>query len=250
MEHRLEELLTAMTSPDPKVRDGWAYQELAQGILSGLWDSSLPTIEARAVEHLNHPDIQARSFAPLILCWVIQAGGGSRHAFEACRSWYLQEEDNRAYDPRLGWLHAVAHGADCLAEYVRVGLAEPTEVLETLAQKLVTSDQPWSQQEEARLVRAVKVSLSGDTQATAQPWFNLLEEAIKTAEQAETIGASPVWFSNLRSVLSLSYVTAAEALAQGSSQLTRIQEKSLQEESLRLLTFLLPWLLSPEEESR
>lgn len=243
MAHTLSELLTAMTSPDPTVRDGWAYEELAQGILSGQWDSSLPDIQATAIGYLEHSKIQARAFAPLILRWTIQAGAHNRSVFEACRRWYLGEKDTRGYDAQLGWLHAIAHGADCLAECASAGIATADEVLRVLAQRLVSSDSAWVQQEDARVVRAVIVVLLGSPDTLPDAWFECLNDAVTAYEQRAIQGsAPPVWVSNLQSVLSLSCVWASGP-AIDELILSQNQRKVIQHESRKLLGILLPWFL-------
>ncbi|MBC9958070.1 DUF2785 domain-containing protein [Yimella sp. cx-51] len=45
--------------------------------------------------------------------------------------------DTRGYDDELGWLHAVAHGADFLGSSAKVGAATPSEVLQPIAYRLV-----------------------------------------------------------------------------------------------------------------
>ncbi|MGW5030708.1 DUF2785 domain-containing protein [Streptomyces nigra] len=38
----------------------------------------------------------------------------------AFSAWYPQERDTPGWDDSLGWLHAVAHGADAVAAFVQV----------------------------------------------------------------------------------------------------------------------------------
>lgn len=80
-------------------------------------------------------EVQARTFAPLMLTWVVDAG--DREAFEAVARWYPAESDTRGYDDDFGWLHAVAHGADYLGECARTGIATGREVLDLLAARLI-----------------------------------------------------------------------------------------------------------------
>lgn len=83
-QHDWPELLVAMTDRDPAVRDGWAYQELAEGLDSGRWADDLQAIREAALTHFRHFEVQARTFAPLICCWIINAGAGDRSIFDAC----------------------------------------------------------------------------------------------------------------------------------------------------------------------
>ena len=43
----------------------------------------------------------------------------------AFTSWYPAETDLRGYDQKLGWLHAVAHGADLLGAFGRCPQVDP-----------------------------------------------------------------------------------------------------------------------------
>lgn len=90
--HDLRQLLDGLASSDPAVRDGWAYAELAEGIESGRFDGQWPTIRAAARDHLTSDAVQARTFAPLILAWLVDAGDRDRDAFTAVAAWYPAEQ--------------------------------------------------------------------------------------------------------------------------------------------------------------
>src|SRR6202034_786369 len=76
---------------------------------------------------LKDQELQARTFADLILAEVVERDMTSGRATaeaslrwrDAFASWYPAERDLRGWDERLGWLHAVAHGADALAQFGR-----------------------------------------------------------------------------------------------------------------------------------
>lgn len=65
---------------------------------------------------------KARTFAPLILASAVNrdtaTGAGHLDATTVRRwlngfiTWWVAETDIRGWDDELGWLHAVAHGAD------------------------------------------------------------------------------------------------------------------------------------------
>lgn len=136
-----------MTSPDPNIRDGSAYQELYTRIrvTADLRDAELSYIAERAVAHLTHARVQARTVAPLILTWLIRA---QNHCptewFSAAADWYLNEPDTRGHDPHLGWLHAIAHGADLIATAVTHGGQPAEAALRILGQRTTaTTDYAW-----------------------------------------------------------------------------------------------------------
>ncbi len=49
-----------------------------------------------------------------MLSWVIGRGALDQGWVQAFERWYPAEADLGGYDERLGWLHAVAHGADLI----------------------------------------------------------------------------------------------------------------------------------------
>jgi hypothetical protein len=94
------------------VRDEQAYRVVATWIRRGVLDDRLAALGDAMVERLRHPEIQARTFAPLILAAVLERHLPSeRRWLEEFTSWWPAEEDTRGWDDHLGWLHAVAHGA-------------------------------------------------------------------------------------------------------------------------------------------
>ena len=87
---------------------------LATWIERGELDGQLDWLGAAMADRFADPQVQARTFAALILAWVVERGRYDEHWARAFTAWYPAETDLRGYDPELGWLHAVAHGADLL----------------------------------------------------------------------------------------------------------------------------------------
>lgn len=203
-----------MASPDPAVRDGWAYRELAEGILAGRFADDLAEIRRRILTHVDHPQAQARTFAPLVLCRLLRAGERDRSMFEACARWYVHESDTRGYDPELGWLHAVAHGADCLGWCVQVGIAEAEEVFAVLAARTTTEADVWGDQEEARIAAAIVRILRARPDADLGALFGPLTTALTEAERAFAVAEAPFmpprWLANLQALAHTLYVCGRE----------------------------------------
>jgi hypothetical protein len=201
----LAALVGDLRSPDPRVRDDAAYSTLATRISQGRADEHLGALGDAAAALLADPAIQARSFGALLLALVVdrvntissgipQVGS----AVEAVQpidvvrwlalflSWYAGEQDLRGHDQTLGWLHAVAHGADTLAAFGGSRLLNSAELLMLLdvaAQRLHTpTAHHLTQQEDDRLGLAAMTILArgavpaGDTCAwidrLAEPWRN------------------------------------------------------------------------------
>lgn len=137
----LVELVRDLASPDPRIRDDRAYPELAARIRSGLLTSEvLIELGDAMVERLGHRQIQARTFAPLILARIGATGVWHDPWTNALLDWWVNETDLRGHDEQLGWLHAVAHGADCVGQLGMHQLASTT--MRTLRSLYVALDHP------------------------------------------------------------------------------------------------------------
>jgi len=171
---RVARLVDDLRSPDPAVRDDGAYQGLAELAGDGALDEHLLELGDRAAALLTDGAVQARSFGALLLALVVDRDtrtgraddeSTQRWLVSACR-WYPAERDTRGWDPGLGWLHAVAHGADALGELAaspRTGRDDLAVLLDTLVSRVVEpTDQHWLQDEDDRVALAVMVVLLRD----------------------------------------------------------------------------------------
>jgi len=120
----VDELLGALCSQDPVLRDEQAYPVLASWIVAGHLDGELIALGDTTLRLFGRAEIQARTFAALILAALIHrdTAAGTLDAGTVLRwrdgfaDWWLAETDLRGWDDKLGWLHAVAHGADVVGE--------------------------------------------------------------------------------------------------------------------------------------
>ena len=120
-----------LRSPDPVVRDGQAYSVLATWISRGVLPAEqLRELGDEMVRRFGDAEIQARTFAPLILDSIVSAGVFEPSWVPPFERWYVAEEDLRGHDAKLGWLHAVAHGADLLGTlWGCIPAVEPVQML-------------------------------------------------------------------------------------------------------------------------
>lgn len=108
------------------------------------------------VERMVHPQIQARTFAPLILARIAATGIWRASWTDQLLTWWVEEPDLRGYDEQLSWLHAVAHGADCIGRLGLLHPIDPAELLEAVAARLVVpTEYVWQDQEEDHVTAAV-----------------------------------------------------------------------------------------------
>ncbi|MBV7363780.1 DUF2785 domain-containing protein [Actinomycetaceae bacterium TAE3-ERU4] len=241
------ELLELMTSPDPQIRDGWALEQLAEGILSGRWKSEHPLILANTLNHFDYSEIQARTFAPLILCWLLQTGARDEEIFERCSRWYLEENDTRGYDAQLGWLHAIAHGADCLGYCGQYKIATGEQILSVFAKRILKDCEVWTHQEEARIVLAIIRTLYYQPETKLSSFFQPLTDALYIWEEKKKEENSPggraAWLTNLQMTLNTFYLCANERIRLDDKEKTLPRAEEIKENLMSLNRRTLEWLL-------
>ncbi len=171
---RIAGLVRDLASPDPVVRDEGAYATLAQLAQTGELDARLVDLSEHAVAMLVAPAVQARSFGALLAALVVDRDNRTaqandpaiRRLLAAVVHWYLHEHDTRGHVADLGWLHAVAHGADALAELAsspRLGRADLVVVLDALVRRASgPGPQHWLQNEDDRIAVAIMAVLRRD----------------------------------------------------------------------------------------
>jgi hypothetical protein len=124
------ELLTALGSPDPHLRDVVAYPLLAQWVSEDRYSTDeLRAMIAQLAGNLKTglgeagtDSVFLRAFSALMLAEIIYQDNKRsffketdvRGVLEAALAYYPEERDLRGYLPGPGWAHAVAHGADLL----------------------------------------------------------------------------------------------------------------------------------------
>lgn len=158
------ELVAALSadlrSPDPTIRDEQAY------VLLHRWIPRLPDAERHRLgdemaDRFTDPEIQARTFAPLVLARLVRLGDHDPAWQCAFDTWYRTEPDLRGHDPELGWLHAVAHGADLLGALGRSPHTEPADLLDLACARLIApTEHLFDAMEDDRLGLAIALTLT------------------------------------------------------------------------------------------
>jgi len=168
------ELSTLLGSPDPELRDDLAYSILAHWIyrndlstatLASLTDEWTSNLQIGLGESGTNSVLKRSSSA---LCLFEMAkketrkpflGSTRYHALLAQAITYLQaERDLRGYDNDLHWIHATAHTADLLAALAGSPMLSKDEgaaILRSIAARLSTAPQVYTQGEQDRLAAAV-----------------------------------------------------------------------------------------------
>jgi hypothetical protein len=201
------DLAEALADPDPRIRDGAAYAVLATWIERGILDRQLNSLGATMAGRFSDVRIQARTFAALVLAWVVERGAYDEGWARAFADWYPAETDLRGHDSRLGWLHAVAHGADLLGVLGRDPRVRPEWMLEVGARRMLADTQfVWRDSEDDRLGYAMALILARPHLTIAQStrWLDLVDEKFATAEP----GPVPPYASNTIRTLRMLYLLA------------------------------------------
>jgi hypothetical protein len=214
IEESVAELVAMMRDPDPAIRDDIAYPVLATWVIRGDLDGRLGDLGDEMAAAHAHSEIQARTFATLILGAVIRRDavtgeltddrvGHWRRTFGA---WFIDETDLRGWDEQLGWLHAVAHGADtvrALAMSPRLGPDDLRDLARLWADRLLRpTPYRFSQAEDARTAYAMATLLCRHELADPIGWLEPLHAAI----EAGPPGPTPTWAANTIETLTSLYV--------------------------------------------
>ncbi|MFF1914849.1 DUF2785 domain-containing protein [Streptomyces sp. NPDC058239] len=215
------ELLAMLVSPDPEIRDDYAYTAVSRWIKGGHFDEILEALGDTAASRFTHPEVQARTFAPLILCSVLARGQAvpglmpeeaAERWYAGFSAWYPAEHDTRGWDDSLGWLHAVAHGADATAAFAKALPDRRTELLELCARRMTATqvDYRYAQLEDARLARALMRILQapGLKREQATGWLTVVAEAL----DGRGPGPLPIWVFNTFATLQSLHVHLARGL--------------------------------------
>jgi Protein of unknown function (DUF2785) len=200
------ELSDALRSPDPELRDRLAYTVLARLVprLDGELRGALGDAMAA---RFQDPEIQARTFAPLILAALVEQGEFRPSWPAAFEAWYPAETDLRGHDEKLGWLHAVAHGADLLGAFGRCPQVDPASMLRLAAARLLArTDHVLRDQEDDRLAYAMALTATREelTEEQSVDWL----DAIAADFEAGEPGPVPAHASNAMRTLRLLYLLA------------------------------------------
>lgn len=200
------ELSDALRSPDPRVRDEQAYAVLVR-LVPALDDEQRRALGDAMARRLDDPHVQARTFAPLILDALVSTGTFDPAWLAAFAAWYPGEADLRGYDPELGWLHAVAHGADLLGAFGRCPEVAPAPLLDlAVARLLAPTEYVFAHQEDDRLAYAMAILLTRPDLSTDESvaWLGPIAADFAAAEP----GPVPAYAANTIRTLRMMYFLA------------------------------------------
>jgi hypothetical protein len=224
-------LLDCLADPDPVLRDGVAYEALTTWLRGGQIDAAtrhalLERLSAGLATPAADDAGFGAPFAALVLSEVARSDRieawmtpAQRAALVETAAVYLESvRDYRGFDPREGWRHGVAHGADLLmqlASNAALDKAQLDRILAAVASQVAPAgEHAWVDGESERLARPLLfVSQRGlHDEAEWKAWFaDLVKPApLASWDQAYTSRAGLAKRHNLLGFLRVAYVGARE----------------------------------------
>ncbi|MFI9784004.1 DUF2785 domain-containing protein [Kitasatospora sp. NPDC051984] len=209
-EAELAAVREALRSPDPVERDERAYSRLA-GWIPGLAEERRLALGDAMADRFGDPEIQARTFAPLVLGRIVRTGSLRAEWLAAFARWYPAETDLRGHHPALGWLHAVAHGADLLGAFGQHPDVDPEPLLALgTARLLAPTGHVFDAMEDDRLGCALALTLTRPelTERQAVGWLDAVAEVFAGGEP----GPVPAEVSNTLRALRVVHLLAVRGV--------------------------------------
>lgn len=212
----LDRLVNDLASADPVVRDEGAYVALSRLLLNGaVNDDDRAWVAKAMLERLEHERAEARSFAPLVLALLVNIGDFDESWVSSVARWYVNEGNLRGHDEQVGWVHAIAHGADFFGECGAAGIGDAPKLLDALARRLVAPTMVvWRDQEDDRVACALALVLTRDDvdEVTALGWLAHVRSLFESGAR----GPIPAEVSNtMRTLRSLHVALGEQVLHDG-----------------------------------
>lgn len=237
----LRSLVDDLASSDPAVRDDRAFAALTLLLQDGgVADDDRSWLASAMLERLDHERAEARSFAALVLASLVGAGDFEESWVPAVARWYVTENDLRGHDEQVGWVHAVAHGADFFGECGAAGVGDPVELLDALARRLVApTTVVWRDQEDDRIACALALVLTRHDigEATALGWLSHVRRLFETGAP----GPVPAEASNTMRTLRSLHVALSEEVLHDGHPVEVALAGAVRHDLAQLLSGVTPW---------
>ncbi|HEX5997694.1 MAG TPA: DUF2785 domain-containing protein [Jiangellales bacterium] len=184
------ELVSMLGDPDPHVRDDiacsilrtWTDEGVYDELLSGLGDGLLHGLRAGLGEDGTASALR-RSLSAMTLAHVVRRDNAVQVLpatsiltwADRSVTWLLAEKDLRGWDPEVGWVQTIAHGADLLGAFAASRYFNRDELnvlLDVIAERLLADT-------EYRLV-------SGECDRLAHATMSVLHRNLVTVDALES----------------------------------------------------------------
>ncbi|YAL84530.1 DUF2785 domain-containing protein [Dermacoccaceae bacterium W4C1] len=236
---RVGQWIEALASADPHLRDAGAFTEIAAAVGEDRVGTPERTRLAEAMlAQLEHERVQARTFAPLILAVLTEAGDWQPEWASAVTRWYLGETDLRGHDNTVGWLHAIAHGADFFGAATQFGRMPGQQVHDILGRRLVTpTEYLWRDQEDVRVAHALALAtLQSPASIT---WLQGIQDALESVQ-----GPPPIWAANTLHTLNSLAIGLRHQIRVG-DRWEQVESPEVREHLEAVVAVTQPWFWKP-----
>lgn len=230
-------LLGCLSSPDPALRDGIAYEALAQWLRSDQLDvATRKQLRDELQAMSKEPDAEGfrQPFAALVLSEVARTdritpwmSPKERAAMVDAAAGYLESvRDYRGYDDAQGWRHGVAHGSDWLMQLAlnpALERAQLDPMLKAIASQAVPeSAHAYVFGEPGRLARPVLYLAKHGWLSEAEwiAWFGALPARIGDPAKAY---ADNAWLARRHDLLAFLNAVYLEADQSGDAQIKALK---------------------------
>lgn len=222
-------LVDCLGHPDPVWRDEIAYTALATWLREGRLDAATrQSLHARLVAQLGAqvPDKAGfrQSFVALTLAAVVKADRTKPfladealpELVDTAADWFESIRDYRGFDARAGWRHAVAHGADLLAQlavHPRVSGDDIDRIVDAVATQVApASGHSYVFGEPERLALPL-LYIAGRHLYTTEQWRDWFAGIAAVPEDGNLYGSQIALARrhNLQALLLVLYVNATES---------------------------------------
>jgi hypothetical protein len=228
-------LLDCLGDPDPALRDGIAYEALSNWMRAGVFDPAMLRRLRDGLEPMfAQPDPAGfrQPFAALVLSEVARTdrihpwmSAAERSAMVAAASgWLRGVSDYRGFDPREGWRHGVAHGADWLMQLAlnpALGQQDADAIMAAIAVQVAPAGgHAYVFGEPERLARPLLFLARGGllTPATLEAWLSARVAGLQPARYTD-----PAWLAQRHDLLALLRVLYVETGQSSDDAVTRLR---------------------------
>ena len=171
-----DELLDYLASPDPELRDTFAYNILSRWLAIYRYHNPeqllvmtrwlLEQVD-KGIGEIDSDTVFLRSYSIAILALIVyrdvkehfMSQEDIRLILDTAQSYLLYEQDLRPHDPEKGWINAIANVSGLLrylAMHELISTEQLQDILATVSQKVCqTAEQAFDHDEDDRLARVI-----------------------------------------------------------------------------------------------
>ncbi len=223
------ELADCLGNPDPRLRDAIAYEAISTWLRDArLGAETRTSLLARLTRELSPTPADTvgfrASFSALVLAALV---GSDRHKplldaaaisglVDTTADWFESIRDYRGFDARAGWRHAVAHGADLLAQlavHPHVSADGIDRIVDALASQVAPASGHFYVYGEPERLALPLLYIAGHHRYTTEQWRDWFAGIAALPEDGNLFGSRITLARrhNLQALLLVLYVNASES---------------------------------------